>query len=69
LNPRALDAATNYLIDGFPGPWRCVYADRSEAVFETVRVKLLVSTCDLIEVEPGRLQLADLAMSAAIRAR
>jgi hypothetical protein len=66
VNPRALDAAISYVIDGFEpsGPWRCLYADWSEAVFETVQVKLLVSTCDLIEISPGRLRLDRLPRTA-----
>jgi hypothetical protein len=65
LDPRTLDAATTYTIDGFEpsGPWRCLYADRSETVFETIRIKLLVSTDDLTELEPGHLHLTQPAQA------
>jgi hypothetical protein len=59
LDPRSLDPASRYTINGIhpAEPWRCVYADRSETVFETVRIKLLVSTDDLTEIGSGCLHL------------
>jgi hypothetical protein len=57
LDPKGLDSTVRYRIDGLPGWWRCVWADRAEAVFTSGPVKALVSVEHLTEIGPGHLQV------------
>jgi hypothetical protein len=57
LDPKGLDATVRYHIDGLPGQWRCLWADRSEAVFTSGPIKALVAVDRLTEVGPGHLQV------------
>ena len=51
-----LDAGVDYTIDGLPGRWRCLWADRSEVVFTQRRIRALMPLDDLAEIGPGHLR-------------